>query len=145
MAEFVFKRMIAERGLEKEFEVSSMAVSAEEIGNPVYPPARSELSRHGIECEGKYAVQIKRDDYSKFDHIICMDDGNYRGLMRLFGGDPDGKLRKLLDFTERGGNVRDPWFTGNFSETFRDVSEGCEAVCRFLLSYRNEEKVQRDE
>jgi protein-tyrosine phosphatase len=132
MAEFIFKRMISERGREMDFEVSSMAVSAEELGNPVYPPARAELSRHGIGCDGKYAVQIKRSDYGKFDHIICMDDGNQRGLMRLFGGDPDGKIRKLLDFTNRGGDVRDPWFTGNFSETFSDVSDGCEAVYRFL-------------
>ena len=132
MAEFIFKRMISERGVERDFEVSSMAVSAEELGNPVYPPARAELSRHGIGCDGKYAVQIKRSDYEKFDHIICMDDGNQRGLMRLFGGDPDGKIRKLLDFTNRGGDVRDPWFTGNFSETFSDVSDGCEAVYRFL-------------
>ena len=132
MAEFIFKRMISERGRERDFEVSSMAVSAEELGNPVYPPARAELSRHGIGCDGKYAVQIKKNDYEKFDHIICMDDGNQRGLMRLFGGDPDGKIRKLLDFTNRGGDVRDPWFTGNFSETFSDVSDGCEAVYRFL-------------
>ena len=133
MAEFVFKRIIAERGREKDFEVSSMAVSAEELGNPVYPPAKAELFRHGIGCDGKYAVQIKRNDYFNFDHIICMDDGNYRGLIRLFGGDPDGKVKKLLDFTERGGNVRDPWFTGDFSETFKDVSEGCEAVYLSLL------------
>ena len=77
MAEFIFKRIIAERGREKDFEVSSMAVSAEELGNPVYPPARAELFRHGIGCDGKYAVQIKSDDYFNFDHIICMDDGNY--------------------------------------------------------------------
>ena len=132
MAEFVFKRLIDERGIADRFEVSSMAVSTEELGNPVYPPARAELLRHGIRCDGKYAIQIRKADYDRFDHIICMDDSNVRHLMRIIGQDPLGKVRKLLDFTDRGGNVADPWYTGDFSATWQDVSDGCEAVLRFL-------------
>ena len=133
MAEFVFKRMLTERGGADKVEVCSMAVSAEELGNPVYPPARAELLRHGIGCDGKYAVRIGKSDYEKFDLIICMDDSNLRGLMRLFGGDPDGKIKKLLDYTDRGGSVADPWYTGDFSEAFSDVCEGCEAVYAHLF------------
>ena len=132
MAEFVFKRMISERGMEDRFEVCSMAVSAEELGNPVYPPARAELLRHGITCDGKYAVQIRKADYDRFDHIICMDDSNVRILMRIIGKDPLGKVKKLLDFTDRGGNVADPWYTGDFGATWQDVSDGCEAALRYL-------------
>ena len=133
MAEFVFKRLALERGRSADFEVSSMAVSAEELGNPVYPPARAELLRHGISCDGKYAVQITRNDYHRFDHIICMDDSNVRYLMRILGGDPDSKVKKLLDFTPRGGDVADPWYNGNFEKTYEDVCLGCEAVYDFLV------------
>ena len=128
MAEFVFKRIVSERGKAADFEIVSMAVSNEELGNPVYPPARRELKKHGISCDGKYAVKIEKGDYEKFDHIICMDDSNIRWLMRIIGSDPDSKVKKLLDYTGEGGNVADPWYSGNFEETYKDVCRGCEAV-----------------
>ena len=133
IAEFVFKRMLRENSCESEFFVDSRAVSAEELGNPVYPPARAELLRHGIGCDGKYAEQIQRQDYKKYDLIICMDDSNVRGLMRLFGGDPEEKIKKLLEYCGRYGDVADPWYTGDFEATYNDVLLGCEGLLKHLL------------
>ena len=136
MAEFIFKKMIAERGLEGEFFVSSSATSREEIvgnvGNPVYPPARAELLRHGIDPKGKRAVQITREDYDKYDLLITMDSMNVRNLMKIIGSDPENKVRKLMDYTSRGGDVADPWFTGNFEVTYRDVADGCTGLLKEL-------------
>ena len=129
MAEFIFKKMLSERGLEGEFIVASSATSREEIvgniGNPVYPPARAELLRHGIDPQGKRAVQFTPEDYEKYDLIITMDSMNVRNLMRIIGSDPEGKVRKLMDHTARGGDVADPWYTGDFATTYRDVYDGC--------------------
>ena len=128
MAEFIFKRLVEESGESRNFEIASRATSNEEIGNPVYPPARRELSRHGISCEGKYATALLRSDYGKYDLIIGMDSANMRNMNRIFGGDPDCKIKKLMDYTERGGDVCDPWYFGNFEGVFRDIYEGCEAL-----------------
>ena len=125
MAEFVFKKLVADAGMSDEFQVESRATSAEELGNPVYPPARRELLRHGISSEGKFAVQLARSDYSKYDLLIGMDSANIRNMHRLFGGDPDGKIKKLMDYTSRGGDVDDPWYSGDFEATYRDVYDGC--------------------
>ena len=133
MAEFIFKKMIAERGLAERFSVLSSATSTEEIGNPVYPPARAELAKHGIGCAGKYAVQLMRADYDKYDLFICMDSANVRNTMRIFGTDPKNKVHKLMDYTSRGGDVADPWYTGDFGITYRDISEGCECLLNLLL------------
>ena len=136
MAEFIFKRIIKERGLEGEFYVASSATSREEIvgniGNPVYPPARAELLKHGIDPGDKRAVQITKADYEKYDLLITMDSMNVRNLMRIIGSDPEGKVKKLMDYTSRGGDVADPWFTGNFEITFRDVTDGCEGLLKSL-------------
>ena len=136
MAEFIFKKMLSERGLEKDFLVASSATSREEIignvGNPVYPPARAELGRHGISCDGKRAVQFTKADYEKYDLIITMDSMNVRNLMRIIGSDPDGKVKKLMDYTSRGGDVADPWYTGDFDVTYRDIYDGCEALLNSL-------------
>ena len=136
MAEFIFKKMIAEKGLEDEFFVASCATSREEIvggiGNPVYPPARAELLRHGIDPEGKRAVQLKADDYRKYDLFIAMDSMNVRNMMRIIESDPDNKVKKLMDYTSRGGDVADPWYTGEFSVTYRDVCDGCVGLLRAL-------------
>ena len=136
MAEFIFKKMIAERGLEGEFFVSSSATSREEIvgnvGNPVYPPARAELLRHGIDPEGKRAVQITREDYDKYDLLITMDSMNVRNLMRIIESDPENKVKKLMDYTTRGGDVADPWFTGDFTTTYKDVTDGCKSLLEEL-------------
>ena len=137
MAEFIFKKMLSERGLEGELTVASSATSREEIigdiGNPVYPPARAELKKHGISCDGKRAVQITKADYQKYDLLVTMDSMNVRNLMRIIGSDPDLKVRKLMDYTSRGGDVADPWFTGEFDITYRDIYEGCEALLEDLI------------
>lgn len=136
MAEFIFKRMINEKGLTNEFLVASSATSREEIigdvGNPVYPPARAELLRHGIDPGSKRAVQLTKADYEKYDLLIPMDSMNVRNMMRIIGSDPDGKVRKLMDYTARGGDVADPWFTGNFEITYKDITDGCEALLKEL-------------
>ena len=139
MAEFIFKNMLTEQGLEWKYEISSSATSTEEIwggiGNPVYPPARAELKKHGIDCGGKRAVQLKKSDYDKYDLLICMDSRNIINAKRIIGDDPQNKLRKLMDYTSRGGDVADPWYTERFDVTYRDIYEGCEAL---LSSLENE-------
>ena len=136
MAEFIFKRMISEQGLEWKYEISSSATSTEEIwggiGNPVYPPARAELKKHGIDCGGKRAVQLKKSDYDKYDLLICMDSRNIINAKRIIGDDPQNKLRKLMDYTSRGGDVADPWYTDRFDVTYRDITEGCTALLEEL-------------
>jgi protein-tyrosine phosphatase len=137
MAEFIFKKMIRERGLEDRFVVASSATSTEEIrggvGNPVYPPAKEELARHGISCDGKRAVQLRRDDYDQYDLLVGMDSANIRNMHRMLGGDPAGKIRKLMDYTSRGGDVADPWYSERFDIAYRDIYEGCEALLAQLI------------
>lgn len=136
MAEFIMKDLIKKAGLEKDFTIASSATSTEEIwngvGNPVYPPAKRELSRHGLSCEGKRAVQIKKDDYDKWDMILCMDTKNLRNLHRIFGGDTQGKIRKLMSFTGRDSDVSDPWYTGDFEGVFQDIELGCKCLLQHL-------------
>lgn len=132
MAQFVFQKMIDDRGLSHKYYVASSATSTEEIGNPVYPPARAELSRHGISCDGKRSVQLTLDDYGKYDLFIGMDSRNIANMTRMLGGDPDNKIRKLMDLTSRGGDVADPWYTGNFDVTYRDVCDGCNELLNIL-------------
>ena len=130
MAEFVFRQKAAERGVTPLFSVSSAATSTEEIwngvGNPVYPPARRELKKHGITCDGKRAVQVTKADYDTYDYLLCMDGSNIRNLMRIIGTDPAGKVRRFMEPTARGGDVADPWYTDRFDITYRDIEEGCE-------------------
>ncbi len=133
MAEFVMKKMVEEAGVSHLFEIASAATSTEEIGNPVYPPARRKLAEHGIGCEGKTARQITRGDYRHFDHIIAMDRNNLRNLRRVIGEDIDGKISLMMDYTDRPGDVADPWYTGDFDATWRDVEEGCQGLLRQLL------------
>ncbi len=132
MAEFILKDMVKKKGIENEFFIASSATSTEEIrsgrGNPVYPPAKSELRKHGISCEGKTAVQLKKEDYGKYDLFICMDSMNFRNILRIFGDDKDEKVRKLMTYTSRGGDVADPWYSGDFSTAYRDISDGCEGL-----------------
>ena len=136
MAEFVFRKMIIEAGIAEKFEIASRATSAEELGNPVYPPARAELLRHGIGCDGKYAIQLTRLDYDKYDLIIGMDNANIRNMHRLFGSDKDGKIKKLMDYTGRGGDVDDPWYSGDFGTAYRDVYEGCAALLKEITEMK---------
>ena len=128
MAEFVMKDLVKKAGLEGQFQIASAATSTEEIGNPVYPPARRKLAEHGICCAGKTARQLTRADYARYDLLIGMDRANIRNMNRICGGDPEGKIKLLLDFTDRPGDVADPWYTGDFDATWRDVLEGCQKL-----------------
>ena len=132
MAEFVMKWLVQNAGREEEFEIASAATSTEEIGNPVYPPARRKLAEHGISSAGKYARQITRSDYRHYDLIVGMDQWNLRNMHRLLGGDPDGKIRLLMDYTDRPGDVADPWYTDDFEATWRDVFEGCQGMLEVM-------------
>ena len=128
MAEFVLKQKVEERGLSANFEIASAATSREEIGNPVYPPARRMLQAHGISCAGKTARQMTRADYDYYDYIIAMDQNNMRNLQRIVGQDVDNKISLLMDYTDTPRDVADPWYTGNFQATWDDVQEGCERL-----------------
>ena len=132
MAEFVMKAMVAESGRSDEFMIASAATSREEIGNGVYPPVRKLLNAHGIDCSGKTARQLEKADYEKYDLLIGMDSANIRNMNRICGGDPDKKIRLLLSYTDRCADVADPWYTGDFDATYRDVMAGCEGLIRYL-------------
>ena len=126
------KDLVKKAGLEHRFVIESAATSTEEIGNPVYPPARRKLAEHGIRCAGKTARQMRRADYEAYDLLIGMDRANLRNMERICGGDPDGKMRLLMDYTDRPGQVADPWYTGDFDATWRDVEDGCRGLLRQL-------------
>lgn len=133
MAEFILRDLAKKEGVADLF-VSSSATSTEEIfagvGNPVYPPAERELALHGLSCKGKRAVQLKASDYGKYDLFIGMDSANIRNMHRILMGDPEGKIRKLMDYTGRGGDVADPWYSGNFDIAYRDIYDGCLALIK---------------
>ena len=131
MAEFILKALVRARGMEDRYYIESAAVSEEEIGNPIYPPARRCLSQHGVPFDpGKRARQITRADYSRFDRIVCMDSSNLRLLRRIIPDDLDGKIHLLMAYTGTGRDVADPWYTGDFEEAFQDILEGCEGMMR---------------
>ena len=140
MAEFVMKDLVRKAHMEDHFFIESAATSTEEIwngrGNPVYPPARKKLAEHGISCEGKRARQTTRADYARFDYIVGMDQANLRNMLRIYGGDPEKKVSLLMDYTSRPGSVADPWYTGDFETTWKDVLEGCEGLLRSLRCHR---------
>ena len=127
MAEFILKDMVHKRGLANDFYIASAATSTEETGNPVHPGTRNKLRQHGISVDGKYAVTLRRSDYDKYDYIIGMEQYNIRNIMRIIGSDPDHKVHRLLDFTDRPGDIADPWYTGNFDDTYDDIYKGCAA------------------
>ncbi len=122
MGEYVLKDMVKKAGVSERFEIASAAVSREEIGNPVYPPARRELAKHGISCEGHAARQVTMKDYHHFDRIYYMDSSNARWLSRMLPRDPE-KIRPLL-----ARDVADPWYTGDFERTWQDIVEGCRNI-----------------
>ncbi len=128
MAEFIMKDLVSKAELDARFQIASAATSTEEIGCPVYPPARRKLAEHGISCAGKTARQLTKADYARYDLLIGMDRANIRNMNRICGGDPDRKIRPLLDYTDRPGDVADPWYTGDFDATWRDVLEGCRGL-----------------
>ena len=128
MAEFVMKDLVAKAGLSDKFEIASAATSTEEIGNPPHHGTVAKLREVGIPVVAHRARQVRRAEYGNWDRIVYMDAENARGLRRIFGDDPDGKITRLLDWTERPGDVADPWYTGNFDATYRDVLAGCTAM-----------------
>ena len=132
MAEFVMKDLVKREGLEREFVIASAATSREEIGSPVYSPARRKLAEHGIGCAGHAARQLTAGDYSRWDLLVGMDHANIRNMLRICGGDADGKIRLLLDYAGRGGEVADPWYTGDFEATWQDVNDGCRGLLEQL-------------
>ena len=136
MAEFIFKTLVEEKGLSDSFYIASSATSTEEIwggkGNPVYPPARAELARHGIGCEGKRAVQLCRADTEKYDMFIGMDSANIRNMKRMLGEGVQDKIYKLMSFTGSDADVSDPWYSDRFDVAYADIRRGCEALLALL-------------
>lgn len=153
MAEFVLKDMVEKRGIKDQFEIASAATSTEEIwngaGNPIYPPAQKELRKHGIgntpytDFSGKRARQITKEDYQYYDYLLCADYANVRNTIRITGPDKENKIHLLLDFADgtvggqarKGRSIADPWYSGDFTATYRDVYEGCEAFIRYIKDY----------
>lgn len=145
MAEFVMKDMVEKAGLAASFHIASAATSTEEIGNPVHRGTRERLKREGISVAGKTAIQLKRSDYGTYDYLIGMDDWNIRNMLRMLGGDPEGKVYKLLDFSSSrrpkgkkvnqntGRDVADPWYTGDFEATYQDVMDGCSGLLNYIF------------
>ena len=132
MAEFIMKDLVKKAGLEAQFHIGSAATSTEEIGNPVYPPARRKLAEHGIDCTGKTARQLTNSDYDKYDLLIGMDRANLRNMHRICGGDFASKLHLLMDYTDHPGDVADPWYTDDFEITWQDVLAGCSGLLEQL-------------
>ena len=128
MAEFVMKDLVQKAGCADEWKIASAAVSREEIGNPVHPGTRERLRREGISTEGKWAVQMTREDYERYDWLIGMDTSNLRWMQRITGGDPHHKMSRLLEWTGENRDVADPWYTGDFEQTYRDIDRGCRAL-----------------
>jgi len=132
MAEFIFKQMLKEKNMSDKFFVASAATSYEEIGNKVHYGTKRILASRGIDCSEKRAVHIEKSDYEKYDLLIGMDSYNIKNMIRLFGGDPKGKIKLLLDYTGESRDVADPWYTGDFKITEDDIVRGCEAVLNSL-------------
>lgn len=131
MAEFIFKDMVSKKGESELFEIASAATSSEEIGNPVYPPAKRELAKHGISAEGKRARRLTESDFSYYDEIICMDDNNLKNIGILFGEGKKRAVRKLLTFANKSDDVADPWYTGDFEKTYEDILCGLEELYKY--------------
>lgn len=135
MAEFVMKDLVKKAGLEGLFHIESAATSTEEIGSQVYPPACRKLAEHGIDCAGKTARQLKNKDYDQFELLIGMDKANMRNMYRIYGGDFDGKIHLLMEFTGHpDAEVADPWYTDDFETTWQDVLAGCKGLLAQLMT-----------
>ncbi len=132
MAEFIMKDLVRRAGLERRFEIASAATSAEELGNPVYPPAQRELARHGISCKGKVARQVACGDYRTYDYLIAMEKYNLRNLRRILPDDPEGKVSLLMEHAGTGEDIEDPWYTGNFEGVYAQIERGCAALLEEL-------------
>ena len=133
MAEYIMRHLVHQAGRDDEFVIASAATSTEEIGNPVYPPARRKLAEHGIPCDGHAARQLTRRDYDRYDLLIGMDQYNIRNMQRITGGDLEGKIHLLLEYAGSFGDVADPWYTDDFDATWRDCLKGCTGLLASLL------------
>lgn len=133
MAEFLFRDMLTKKGFNQDFSIASAATSREEIGNTIYPPAKKKLNALGIDCAGKTARQVTRQDYDDFDYLLVMEAYNTKNLMKILGDDPHKKVFRLLDFSEHPRDIADPWYSGNFDITHKDIMEGLEAFLSFAL------------
>lgn len=134
MAEFVFKNMVKEKGMSDKFYIASCATSTEEIGNSVYPPARRNLIEHNISCEGKHSVQLRKEDYNKYDYLVAMDERNIRNIFKIIKEDPKKKVYKLLDFTNISKDIADPWYSGDFDTTYNEIYEGCKGLLNHIIN-----------
>lgn len=134
LAEFIMKALVEEKSIAENFYIASAATSTEEIGNRVYPPVRQILEKRGINPEKKRATQVIKSDYDNYDYIVCMDKNNLRNISRIIGDDPENKVSLLLDFTSRPADVADPWYTGDFDTTLRDIDEGCKALLKHIIN-----------
>ena len=136
MAEYIFKKMVKEAGREDDFLIASSATSGEEIvcgrGNPIYPPAKAELSRRGVAFKNRRAIRLRKSDYGEYDYFLSMDRYNMRNMRGIFGDDPYEKCHLLLEFTPEGGEVEDPWYSGDFGKAFEDIERGCAAFLAFV-------------
>lgn len=132
MAEFVLKNMLKQKGISTNFYVASAATSREELGNPPHSGTKRKLREHGIYTNGKYAVQLTKSDYNKYDYLIGMEGINIQNMLRIVGDDPYSKLWRLLDFTDTPGNIDDPWYTGDFETTYQEVYKGCECLLEHI-------------
>ena len=145
MAEFVMKKLAWDAGAENWLYIESAGTSSEELGSGVYPPARRILRQNGIDCAGKTARQMSRSDYARFDLIVGMDHWNMKNMLRICGGDPENKLRLLMDYTRRPGEVADPWYTDNFESAWRDIGEGCHGLLAALIKNEGGKPLRRVE
>ena len=139
MAEFVFKDLVNKRGLDDLFEIASSATSTEELGNSVHTGTKNKLKEYGISVEGKKAIQLNSRDYQHYDYLVGMDQRNITNIVKIVGRDPHKKIYRLLDFTKLPGDIADPWYTGDFTQTYDDVYEGCEALLAFIFSNYEDE------
>lgn len=138
MAEFVLKDMVKKAGLENSFNICSSATSTEALGMGVHQGTKRKLSEFNIYVNGKYSVQLTSADYDKYDYLLVMDGLNLRNIKKLIKNDKNQKIYRLLDFTQRKGDIADPWYTGNFDDTYNDVYEGCEALLNYILKHDND-------
>ncbi len=132
MAELIMKNLVEQAGLSACFRIASAATSMEEIGNPIYPPARRKLQEHGISAEGHRARRMERSDYEAYDYLIAMEQYNVRNMLRILGKDPEGKIHLLRDFTDHPGDIDDPWYSGDFTTAYRQILEGCRGLLEYL-------------
>lgn len=135
MAEYVMKHLVKQSGIESDFFIDSAGTSNEEHGNPVHRGTQKKLRKEGIPCGNHRARKMCREEYAAFDYIICMERYNIQNIMRIIGNDPEHKVQRLLDYTNRPRDIADPWYTGNFDETFDDVMEGCQAFLSYLMEH----------